>query len=67
MSGEGATLGVSGGELPGLTKGLKLGSYRSGPGVYYVGTLVAVVTAVLKAVSLPGGTYSVYRAPSATV
>ena len=52
---------------PGLTKSLKLGSYRNGPGGYYVGTLVMVLTAVLKAVSLLGGTYSSYRAPSAIV
>ena len=43
------------GELPGLTKGLKLGSYHRGPGGYYSGTLVMVVTAVLKAVYLLGG------------
>ena len=43
------------GELPSLTKGLKLGSYRSGPGGYYGGTLVTVVTAVLKAVLSQGG------------
>ena len=55
------------GELMGLTKGLKLGSYHSGPGGYYVGTLVMVMTAVLKAVSLLGGTYSGYRAPSMIV
>ena len=54
-------------ELLGLTKGLKLGSYRSGPGGYYSGTLVTVVTAILKAVSLLGGTCSGYRAPSAIV
>ena len=37
----------------GLTKSRKLGSYHSGPGGYYGRTLVMVVTAVLKAVSLP--------------
>ena len=46
---------MSRGELSGLTKGLNLGSYRSRPGGYYGGTLVTVVTAVLKAASLPGG------------
>ena len=48
--------------------GLKLGSYRSGPGGYHGGTLVIVVTAVLKAVSPPLGTYSAgYKAPSTIV
>ena len=61
MSG-GGNLRLARGELPGLTKGLKLGSYRSRPGGYYSGTLVTVVTAVLKAVSLPEETYSGYRA-----
>ena len=51
------------GELPALTKGLKLGSYHSRPGGYYSRKLVMVVTAILKAVSLPGGTYSSYEAP----
>ena len=60
------TLGLPG-ELSGLTKGLKLGGYRRRPGGYYSGTLVMVVTAVLKAVSLLGGTYSDYRAPSVIV
>ena len=46
---------MSRGGLPGLTKGLKLGRYRSGPRGYYSGTLVMVVTAILKAVSLSGG------------
>ena len=50
-------------ELPGLTKGLKYGSYCIGPGGYYGRTLVMVITAILKAVSLPGGTYSGYGAP----
>ena len=43
------------GGLPGLAKGLKLGSYHSGPGGYYSGTLVMVVIAVLKAMSPLGG------------
>ena len=50
----GGTLDLPGGELPSLTKGLKLGSYRSGPGGNYGGTLVTVVTAVLKAVLSQG-------------
>ena len=51
----GATLGLLGGNSRALPRALKLGSYRSGPGGYYSGTLVTVVTAVLKAVSLSGG------------
>ena len=47
---------MSRGELPGLTKGLKLGSYCSGPGGYHGGTLVTVVIAILKAVSQGGHT-----------
>ena len=42
-------------EFPGLTKGLKLESYCIGPGGYCGGTLVMVITAVLRAVSLQGG------------
>ena len=38
-----------------MDRWFELGSYCSGPGGYYSGTLVTVVTAVLKAVSLSGG------------
>ena len=48
----GGTLGFPGGNSRALPRALKLGSYRSGPGGYYSGTLVTVGTAVLKAVSL---------------
>ena len=37
------------------TKGLKLGGYHSGPGRYHHRTLVTVITAILKVVSLPAG------------
>ena len=47
----GGNLRLARGELLGLTKGLKnLGAITAGQG-YYSGTLVTVVTAVLKAVS----------------
>ena len=49
------------GELPGLTKGLKFGGYLGG---YYGRTLVTVVTAVLKAVSLQGGHTVAMELPS---
>ena len=54
----GGNLRPARGELLDLTKGLKLGSYRSRLADYYGRTLVGVVTAVLKAVSLPKGTNS---------
>ena len=51
----GGNLRLARGNSWALPRALKLGSYRSGPGGYYSGTLVTVVTAVLKAVSLSGG------------
>ena len=47
----GGTLGLPVGNSQALPRALKLGSYCSRPGSYYGGTLVMVVTAVLKAVS----------------
>ena len=64
----GGTLGLPRGNSRALPRALKkVESYRSRPGGYHSGTLVMVVTAALKAVSLLGGTYSGYRAPSAIV
>ena len=53
---QGGNLRLARGELLGLTKGLKnLGAIAAGQGATTVCTLVMVVTAVLKAVSLSGG------------
>ena len=61
----GANLRLARVELPGLTKGLKkaweLSQWARG---YYGGTLVTVVTAVPKAVSLSGGHTVVMELPT---
>ena len=51
----GGTLGLPGGNSQALPRALKTWELSQRPGGYYSGTLVTVVTAVLKAVSLSGG------------
>ena len=53
---KGGTLGLAGGKSLALPRAIKnLGAITAGQGGYYSGTLVMVITAILKAVSLSGG------------